>query len=23
MWWVDLQPVVGRETDKQRPCLIL
>lgn len=23
IWWVDLQPVVGRETDKQRPCLIL
>ncbi|MDR9402246.1 MAG: type II toxin-antitoxin system PemK/MazF family toxin [Halothece sp. Uz-M2-17] len=23
IWWVDLQPVIGRETDKQRPCLIL
>ncbi|MCT7974146.1 type II toxin-antitoxin system PemK/MazF family toxin [Laspinema olomoucense] len=23
IWWVDLQPVVGSETDKQRPCLIL
>ncbi len=21
--WVDLKPVVGSETDKQRPCLIL
>ena len=23
IWWVDLQPVIGRETDKQRPCVIL
>lgn len=23
IWWVDLKPVVGNETDKQRPCLIL
>ncbi|MDS3862243.1 type II toxin-antitoxin system PemK/MazF family toxin [Thermosynechococcaceae cyanobacterium BACA0444] len=23
IWWVDLNPVVGHETDKQRPCLIL
>lgn len=23
IWWVDLQPVIGRGTDKQRPCLIL
>ena len=23
IWWVDLQPVVGHETDKKRPCLIL
>ena len=23
IWWVDLKPVVGRETDKERPCLIL
>jgi len=23
IWWVDLRPVVGHETDKQRPCLIL
>jgi mRNA interferase MazF len=23
IWWVDLQPVVGHETDKERPCLIL
>jgi mRNA interferase MazF len=23
IWWVDLQPVVGKETDKKRPCLIL
>lgn len=23
IWWVDLQPVVGNETDKKRPCLIL
>lgn len=23
IWWVDLRPIVGRETDKQRPCLIL
>ena len=23
IWWVDLQPVVGSETDKKRPCLIL
>jgi mRNA interferase MazF len=23
IWWVDLQPVVGSETNKLRPCLIL
>ncbi len=23
IWWVDLKPVVGSETDKKRPCLIL
>jgi len=23
IWWIDLKPVVGRETDKGRPCLIL
>ncbi len=23
IWWVNLQPVVGSETDKERPCLIL
>jgi mRNA interferase MazF len=23
IWWVDLQPTIGRETDKERPCLIL
>lgn len=23
IWWVNLKPVVGRETDKERPCLIL
>lgn len=23
IWWVDLNPVVGRETGKQRPCVIL
>lgn len=23
IWWVDLKPVVGDETDKERPCLIL
>lgn len=23
IWWVDLKPIVGRETDKERPCLIL
>ncbi|MEM9809444.1 MAG: type II toxin-antitoxin system PemK/MazF family toxin [Cyanobacteria bacterium P01_D01_bin.56] len=23
IWWVDLKPVVGHETDKERPCLIL
>jgi mRNA interferase MazF len=23
IWWVDLKPVVGSETDKDRPCLIL
>ena len=23
IWWVDLKPVVGHETDKKRPCLIL
>lgn len=23
IWWVDLKPVIGYETDKERPCLIL
>lgn len=23
IWWVDLQPVIGSETDKKCPCLIL
>ncbi|MGK7924553.1 MAG: type II toxin-antitoxin system PemK/MazF family toxin [Spirulina sp.] len=23
IWWVNLKPVVGSETDKQSPCLIL
>lgn len=23
LWWVDLEPVIGRETGKERPCLIL
>ena len=23
IWWVDLKSVVGHETDKERPCLIL
>jgi mRNA interferase MazF len=23
IWWVDLKPVVGHETDKECPCLIL
>jgi len=23
IWWVDLKPVIGNETDKERPCLIL
>jgi mRNA interferase MazF len=23
IWWVDLKPVVGSETDQERPCLIL
>ena len=23
IWWVDLQPAIGKETDKERPCLIL
>jgi mRNA interferase MazF len=23
IWWVNLQPIVGSETDKKRPCLIL
>lgn len=23
IWWVDLKPATGRETDKERPCLIL
>ena len=23
VWWVDLEPVIGHETDKKRPCLIL
>lgn len=23
IWWVDLRPVLGSETDKKRPCLVL
>jgi mRNA interferase MazF len=23
IWWVNLKPVIGSETDKERPCLIL
>lgn len=23
LWWVDLNPVIGSETAKERPCLIL
>lgn len=23
IWWVDLRPIVGSETDKVRPCLVL
>jgi mRNA interferase MazF len=23
IWWVDLNPVIGHETNKLRPCLIL
>ncbi|MGF1542807.1 MAG: type II toxin-antitoxin system PemK/MazF family toxin [Pleurocapsa sp.] len=23
IWWVDLKPVIGHETNKERPCLIL
>lgn len=23
LWWVDLKPVLGSETGKERPCLIL
>jgi mRNA interferase MazF len=23
IWWVDLKPIIGSETDKKRPCLIL
>jgi mRNA interferase MazF len=23
IWWIDLKPVIARETDKERPCLIL
>lgn len=23
IWWVDLKPAVGSETNKERPCLIL
>jgi mRNA interferase MazF len=23
IWWVNLKPVIGRETDKECPCLIL
>ena len=23
IWWVDLKPTIGHETDKERPCLIL
>lgn len=23
IWWVDLQPIIGNETGKERPCLIL
>ncbi|MFN5967749.1 MAG: type II toxin-antitoxin system PemK/MazF family toxin, partial [Pseudanabaena sp.] len=23
IWWVDLNPTIGSETGKERPCLIL
>lgn len=23
IWWIDLKPALGNETDKERPCLIL
>ncbi|MUL39369.1 type II toxin-antitoxin system PemK/MazF family toxin [Gloeocapsopsis dulcis] len=23
IWWINLKPVIGSETDKERPCLIL
>ena len=23
IWWVDLKPIIGSETGKERPCLIL
>jgi len=23
IWWIDLEPVIGHETGKERPCLIL
>ncbi len=23
IWWINLQPTLGNETDKKRPCLIL
>ena len=23
IWWIDLKPVVGSESDKERPCLVL
>lgn len=23
IWWVELKPVIGHETNKERPCLIL
>jgi len=23
IWWIDLKPAIGHETDKERPCLIL
>ncbi|MCY7321308.1 MAG: type II toxin-antitoxin system PemK/MazF family toxin [Phormidesmis sp. CAN_BIN36] len=23
IWWIDLKPIVGSETGKERPCLIL
>jgi mRNA interferase MazF len=23
VWWIDLEPTKGRETNKDRPCLVL